>query len=81
MNVCVGMTRFNMVFKVGLVRTIKTAEVTTVRTGLGFFGVIMGIRKKTINLDNAGKGQYLRMKKNSSKIDHVYFQRIVVTRK
>ena len=29
-NACVGMTRFNMVFKVGLVGTVKTAEVASV---------------------------------------------------
>ena len=55
MNVCVGMTSFNMVFEVGLVRTIKTAEVASVGTGLVFFGVIMDIRNKTINLAYAGK--------------------------
>jgi hypothetical protein len=55
MNVCVGMTRFNMIFEVGLDRSIITAEVASVGPGLVFIGVIMDIRKKTINLANAGK--------------------------
>ena len=49
------MARFNMVFNVGLVGAIKTARETTARTDMNFFGIIMVIRKNTINPANSGK--------------------------
>jgi hypothetical protein len=51
----VGMTRINMVFNDGLVRTGITAAITTFGINWDFHGHIMVIRKNAINLANVDK--------------------------